>query len=725
MKVKKNFVKTVGITAMACVTMFSGCSNGVTKKEARYGEIVGTENTTYAPTVIEVSLDKERAKDKILGMIVGNAIGLGSGWEYVVDNGVPVVNIEDKYFETNGEVATGTLGNNVYHYGPYDPTYQRVSKGVLKSDDDQTVNFFNMQILKDYGVAVSYEDICNAWEFYDVADAAGGESAMKLIKQKDYIAPHVGQNVYGNYYYACTEPWIGNNMLGVLFPGMPSKAESYIDLFGSISGDGSVLDLARIFGLVNTYAMTENDARVCLAKAMNHIEKSNILYDTYQYVLNCYEEDPSDWRSCVSGIFEKKILNEHLYTGMSTMVSQMVNGGFMMTAIVFGENDFTKSLKIASLAGYDGDCTAASVGGLLALCHGYSGLLQKYRDFYNENSLYINDKTWFACIKKNYPSQYTFGDLTDEFIDNLEMFVKEFGGEITETEYKIKGEDIIFPQSPIVDDYGFEDGKLDVWEKIGNADFYISGMCAHSGKKAGTVLIGNKDTEIFRTLDGLIKGDTYVYDLFVYSSSNITFEMFARDGENEIKSSYGNPLAGSNLHTHVSLTFTAIDTTMQIGVRVFGNDESKIFTFDDIKVRNVSNVISQRYSTFDAVGCKLFTGAKVIEADTYTGSAVQLSNGAGLEFVYENTNKFYNSYRIYYDYKNKGCIDIRVFVDGEYLCKLPMLPKGGNGFDAGYAEIRLHVGEGKHTIRFQTVQGETNTIIIDRIEIREGDLRLI
>ncbi len=712
-------MKTLFVCALGGCMLLSGCTNDALAP--RKGERIGTEDNKYASAESELVLSKATLEDKVLGVIVGSTIGLGSGWEYVHDHGSPVINIPDEYFEVDGNIATGTLGNNVKQYGPYDPSYYRVRKGEVKSDDDQTVNFFNMQVLKDYGTEVSYEDVSKAWLDYEVGDAAGGEDAVKIMKNKNYVAPFTGQNVFGNYYYACTEPWIGNTMLGVCFPGMPAKADSYLDIFASLTGDGDVLDLAKIFTLAYTYAMTENDARVCLEKAMSHVGQSNIMRETYDYVLECYENNPDDWRACVQGIFDRRIHNEQLYNGLSSMVSQQVNGGFMMTAIVFGENDFRESMKIASLAGYDGDCTAANVAGLLACCLGYSNLPQRYKDFLDKDSVYINDKSWFSCVKKNYPDRLTFGQLQTQFMENMEMFIKEFGGSISGDTVKVRAEALSFPPQPVVDDYGFEKAKQDYWTVDGNADFYISSYCAHSGKKAGTILISDKDTKISRAVN-LIKGDTYSFDLFVYSTNALTFELFAEGDGQTASASFGNPLAGTKLHTRVNLTFIATAEVMNLGVKVFGKDSNTIFTIDDMIVKNISHKAAKSALCYDAETCYTFSGAETVKANTETGKAVKISKGAGIELTYTKDAKYYDSFRLYYAYKGVTYTEVRVIVDGVHLCNMPLLPKGEGKFDDGFAEIRLNLGEGEHKVRFQTISGNAQELTIDRIEIRRGDL---
>ncbi len=706
----KKYIKLISMLLGGCI-LFSGCG-GETPK---YGEYVEETTRRYEPIVTEKTLSKTVLEDKILGSIVGHSIGLGSGFEFVQEGNKPAICLDEKYFETNGEIATGTLGNNISQFGPYAESYRRVYPGMVKSDDDNTVNFLNLHILEEYGADVSYEDIGNAWVKYNLKDDAGGKNALKLIQENSYIAPFTGANVYGNYYYGCTEPWIHNQMLGLMFPGMPVAASRYLDMFGSISGDFYVLDVLQIFGLAYCYALEDSSAKSCLEKAMAHIGTSNALYEMYEYVLEQYKQDPTDWKTCVKGIYERRMVLENLYGGEHNMMAMNVNAGFMMAGIIFGEDDFEKSIKITSLAGFDGDCTTATVGGLLAACVGYENLPQKYKNFLNKDSVFVNDTSWLS-MGSNYPSRQTFETLVSRFIKNTEALIEAQGGTVTGDNYTVMTQAYVKVPQPTVVNYGFENGT-DGWSVEGKVDFSTTGVCAHSGKKAGTLFVEDSDAAVYQKVS-LITGNVYELNVFLYSSDYCEIELFAKDGGGEITKGIVNPLAGAKLHMKGVLQFVATSDQMEIGVRVFKKDKNKIITLDDVMIKNVSDKVNGGYYLFDAEQCAVSENAKIIKANTATKKAVSLSVGDGLQFSFVNENEYYNLYRIYYHYEGTLIGKVEVFVDGEKICNLPLIPQGEQTFLKGdFVELPLHVEKGEHAIRLKSLdQG----VEIDKIEVRRG-----
>lgn len=59
-------------------------------------------------------------------------------------------------------------------------------------------------------------------------------------------------------------------------------------------------------------------------------------------------------------------------------------------SMLYGENDFEETIRIASLAGLDADCTACTVGGILGTAYGFNALPEKYKEFINGDSVYYN-----------------------------------------------------------------------------------------------------------------------------------------------------------------------------------------------------------------------------------------------------------------------------------------------------------------------------------------------
>ena len=119
--------KTI-VLLLAGVMLFSMASCKGGHKETMKGN--WNERTKYVSTET-VELDKDMVRDKLLGMWTGSAIGLGSGYEYcstnnnskpldavVVPGTIAYIAMDDKYWEPNGAIASGSIGVNALRTGP-------------------------------------------------------------------------------------------------------------------------------------------------------------------------------------------------------------------------------------------------------------------------------------------------------------------------------------------------------------------------------------------------------------------------------------------------------------------------------------------------------------------------------------------------------------------------------------------------------------------------------
>lgn len=705
---------------MVCIMSISflcGCSGGV--EDGVYVESTGND---YKATVQTVTAKKADLRDKILGGWVGHILGYGSGFEYVWDGPEPMVGIDDRYWEPNGTIAAGTLGTNYYQLGPYDPSYKRVSKGRAVSDDDIHIDLFNQWIFEKLGPNVSYADITKMWKDYDLGDAAGGDKALEVIKSSNYIAPYVGIYAYGNTLYCATEPWIENETLGMLFPYMPTTAAAYAEMFTTISGDCYGLYLGRLCSLMYSYAMTETDSRVALAKAFEHMEKSNDIYTAYQYVLDCYEKNPEDWRACAHGLVAQH--QGHRLMNVNSQIALDVCAGFIFTGIIFGENDFEQSLKITSLAGYDGDCTAATVGGLMGIIKGYNAMPEKYRAFLGEDSVYINDRTWFAHIGGDYPDEETLKTIVDRTVKNMEAQIVANGGSVGEAEYTIKAQTYRKPTEVVVNNYGFRDKNTDNWLAEG-CELSLT-KTAHTGEVGGEILItGTDGAKAYQNLS-LVKGDIYHVILYVAVEAGTEIRIFAEDGNHYFSHSYSTPINSLERHLKAELTFTASAEEMKIGIHIPKQSQSSaILYIDDLFVENVSDSVARECYRIQAENCEVAGNAKAVNAaNAVGGKAVTFSQGDKIRFKVQGDSDCFSNVRVYYKNNSHWQSVVKVYIDGTYQFNLPLLAQGETAdFGSGnWADFGVSLGDGEHTIMLEMYSD--SDIYLDCFEIRKGNLKL-
>ena len=724
--------KTI-VLLLAGVMLFSMASCKGGHKETMKGN--WNERTKYVSTET-VELDKDMVRDKLLGMWTGSAIGLGSGYEYcstnnnskpldavVVPGTIAYIAMDDKYWEPNGAIASGSIGVNALRTGPVnDP---RVIYNTVYSDDDIHVDVLNQFIFRDYGPDLGAQDIAAAWDKYSVADVGGGATVLSTIRNNGYMPPYTGQRMYGNVGYWVTESWIENETLGSIFPYMPMSAEAYAEIFTPTQGDALSLYLGKLCVLMYSLAWEYDNPRDVLEAAFARMDKNNEIYEIYKYVVNSYE-DGFDWRKTCVGIVERMVNCKLIGTRDKAGFSINANAGMIFLGLIYGENDFEKSLKITSLAGLDGDCTASTVGGLLGLMHGFSNLPVKYQDYMNGESKYHNYTNansdeigvyWgaFAYCGKNFPNTLTFNEITDITVKNLEAQIVARGGSIGGGKYTVavqKAEAI--PQVAIVN-HSFERGDTYGWSFEGDegTTFTHTESKAHLGKVGGmlSTLTIEESCKAYQKVS-LIPGNRYRVTLWVLGGSDREMRLFAG---NKYRS-YINPIT-NEAFVKLELYFTAENSSENIGIEFMsGNDVSfstSLF-IDDLYVEDVTHLTDGYYQQYDVTDYYVSTDSIVNE------KTVTLVCMAGLRFNFEGMAG-YQTFKIYYKNPTETLAIAEMYLDGKSVGTIPLPAQGVNAdFNEGNCAIS-YLFTGSDTHEFKLVLNSFEDIEIERIEIYGGN----
>ena len=754
-------------------------------KKARYFDMADDEGANTRDYSSVKTLTTTEIKNKVLGGWLGHVYGLGSGFEYVIarnkegtylygnadtqnatsgdatisytgtagtikglyfDNSI--IGLDDTYFESGGAVCTGSLGSNKTHGHLAPISEPRVIQGNVFSDDDINVDVLNQFIFRDYGPLLSNSDLTNAWNFYDVVDLGGGKYAQQVI-DSGYIAPFTGTAQYGNEAYWNTEGWIENETLGFLFPYMYESCASYADMFTHLQSDGDTCNLGVLSALMYSLAYEYDDTKVIMEKAFNYLPHSNMLYEMYQYVKSCYEADKAAskdldkaWRNTCLGVANRYALVMN-HCGDNDRVGYSINAcaGMIFTALFYGENDFRQSLKIVSLCGLDGDCTAATVGGLLGIMKGYDALPNNYKNFLNKDSYYCNvtplnkgskdghidqcafrDYVDFGYMNQHFPNYVTFNDLANLTVENVIKLTKSFGGTVTGSNVNILKQPVRNASNSItINNYSFEDGTTEGWSFRGESGASLNVVEAisecHLGKHCGVINLGeitdtsNNVGTAYQTLS-LTKGNTYTYSIWVKGGADREAHLFAKDSNGTQFKSIVNNKGDSNAYAKMSFTFTATSESMEVGIdypKSYADAGSNIIYIDDAQIVDVS--INKQ---------KIHRKGYEFEEVTYEGATEKkgshFSNDIALKFDsdyvpeaiidFDGVNRI-QTFRIYYYNLEEDFAKLAISVDDNLICYADLLPTGivDEYSASNYFDFTIYIGEGKHSISLQLIDG--------------------
>lgn len=673
------------------------------------------------------TISKEVYRDKTLAMIIGTCGGVVTGYEYLkvynTPNGYyapgaamkepmePLLGLPDDWFI----LLNGTLGGTTKDEFNYFSNFQ---EGKIFSDDDQHVDFFNQHILDKFGPSVSYEDLKAEWIHHDLRDFGGTADALNLIKTKDLIAPQMGMGEHGNNGNWLPECYIEHETMGAAFPGMPNRTAEFTKKFSSMSGQGDPLLWGQYWAATHSIAYFETDARVVIQKALGVLPQNCRPRQMYDIVVSLYKKYPTDWRAAVKDLWANHARYPFAVGPDKIMLLSDVNNGTALLSVLYGENDYLKTLKIVSLAGGDGDCSAATLCGMLGIIKGMAGTPKEFVDriYKGGKGIWINDLAHALHMHNDFQINWTFDQLTDLYQRNAERMIRAFGGNVSSAGYTIKPEIANLP-SVSIPNWDFEDGNLNgwkTWKSGGNSAIWAERQCnantkscyAASGEYKATINTESNTSEakVYQTITGLKPGGTYLIEGRIHTASGREARLYVENygGAYKYTSIYKGLSAFPVRYLYVKLGAT--NTSMDVGLHAPATDNgSKWCSLDDVIIREVTSLdVPVRYEAETAkinkgivYSSTLASGGKYIGGLDADDSYIEFNNVSA---------KYKGEYLVRINYANGGDARSmhRLTVNGKDLGNAEYPDTGPWGtFSENILEAFVRLNPGINTIRLR------------------------
>jgi ADP-ribosylglycohydrolase len=264
------------------------------------------------------------------------------------------------------------------------------------ADDDSNGPIFFLRALEDSGNGINMTamDVGKAllnyapfehgffwWGGYGVST----EHTAYLNLRNGIPAPRSGSMVQNG---ATIAEQIGGQIFidtwGLVSPGNPDQAAKFATEAASVTHDGNGVYGGIFVASCIAYAFDETDIRKIIGKGLSYIPKNCEYANAVNAVIKYHDEYPDDWKRCLAYIQEnwgylKYPGNCHIIPNISCMI----------LALMYGNGDFTKTLSICNMCGWDTDCNVGNVGTIMGVRNGLDDI------DYNKWRKPIND--FLAC----------------------------------------------------------------------------------------------------------------------------------------------------------------------------------------------------------------------------------------------------------------------------------------------------------------------------------------
>jgi ADP-ribosylglycohydrolase len=300
----------------------------------------------------KIVLNKEQLKDKIMGGWAGQTIAVTFGGPYE--------------FRFNGTF--------IQDYQPlvwYDGYLKKTMIDNPGLYDDLYMDLTFVDVFEKYGLDAPVDSFANAFAHAGYmlwhANQAARYNLLNGIK-----APQSGYWM-NNPHSDDIDYQIESDFAGLMSPAMPNTASKISDKIGHIMNYGDGWYGGVFIGAMYTLTFTSNDIHHIVNEALKTIPPKSTYYQCISDVIKWQKQYPNDWHQtwfelqkkwssdvgCPDGVFDAFDIDSKL------------NSAYVVLALLYGNGDYTKTLKIAARCGEDADCNPSTVGGVLGAMLGY------------------------------------------------------------------------------------------------------------------------------------------------------------------------------------------------------------------------------------------------------------------------------------------------------------------------------------------------------------------
>ena len=302
----------------------------------------------------------ERVYAGVLGKIIGVYLGRPfEGWEH--------------------ERIEAELGEVLYYVNDRRDLPLKNNKLVV-TDDDISGTFTFLRALPDYGNSLNLTpaQIGQTWLNYIIEQRSilwwGGlgnstEHTAYLRLKNGVCAPESGSIALNSRIVA---EQIGAQIFidgwAMVAPGDPELAADLARRAASVSHDGEAVHGAQVVAAMEAGAFAESDIGRLIDDAVSLIPKDSVIFRMIDDIREWHAEE-KDWRKTREYIAEG--YGYEKYGGNCHLVP---NHALIIHALLYGEDDFQRSLMIVNTSGWDTDCNSGNVGCLLGIKNGLAAI---------------------------------------------------------------------------------------------------------------------------------------------------------------------------------------------------------------------------------------------------------------------------------------------------------------------------------------------------------------
>lgn len=268
-----------------------------------------------------------------------------------------------------GKSIGGTLGlpaegrMDRLHFSFYDPV-----PTVAPPNDDLELQLVWLHLVENAGTSLTSADFAKAWlEHIHYMWDEYGRARWNLRRG----VPVTAVGTFENHFHSGMGSPIRSEIWACLFPGDTDSAAHYAAMDASLDHGTEGIAGEVLFAAMQSAVVAGRNLQEAIPSALHYIPVGSETARAVEFVLQCHRDGLAEW-DC-----REKLLARH---GHENFTHGPLNVALTIWALCYGGGDFEASILLAVNAGYDTDCTAATVGATLGLAAGPEGLPSRWSE---------------------------------------------------------------------------------------------------------------------------------------------------------------------------------------------------------------------------------------------------------------------------------------------------------------------------------------------------------
>lgn len=340
---------------------------------------------TLAAAAPAATLTEDAIRDHIYGGWLGQAAGvtLGGPWEFRVPWPAP----------------------DIRYYDPL-PT-------ECPDQDDLYIELVSLLALEAKGPDFTAKDIGALWPEYLRPEIIWAANRAAFENIRAGILPPDSGHPKWNASWDAIDAQIEADLFGLVAPGMVDVGARAGYEASRVTNWGAGSYGAVFVAGCYSAAFVETDIESVVTRALRTISPKSE-YATMVRLMLSWKHSGIDWQTARERL-------AWLYEPRHDAISAMINSGAVIIALLWGEGDFSRTIQIGTMCGWDSDCNPSTAGGIVGCMIGASRIPEEWTKPLNDT--YRN--TW--ALPKLERDFLTFTELSDRTWAVAQRFLRAHG----------------------------------------------------------------------------------------------------------------------------------------------------------------------------------------------------------------------------------------------------------------------------------------------------------